>query len=317
MRTEILLQKDWVFTDMDGVSAAVDLPHTWNAIDGQDGGNDYRRGRCHYKKTFVCPEFDPEKQCVYLEFQGVNASALVELNGKFVIAHDGGYSTFRQEVTKFLLAENTLTVAVDNGVNDRVYPQKADFTFYGGIYRDVKLIVLNKSHFDLDWFGGPGIAVDAKPEKGRGQVTVRTWHEVENARVQVKIFDGEGNVVAEGQHTCANMTVENVRLWDGIHDPYLYRCEATLLENGEEVDKVSCSFGFRSYHFDPKKGFFLNGRSYPLYGVSRHQDRKGIGNALTRAHHEEDMALIREMGATTIRLAHYQHDQYFYDLCDK
>ena len=317
MRTEILLQKDWVFTDMDGVSSAVDLPHTWNAIDGQDGGNDYRRGRCHYKKTFVCPEFDPEKQCVYLEFQGVNASALVELNGKFVIAHDGGYSTFRQEVTKFLLAENTLTVAVDNGVNDRVYPQKADFTFYGGIYRDVKLIVLNKSHFDLDWFGGPGIAVDAKPEKGRGQVTVRTWHEVENARVQVKIFDGEGNVVAEGQHTCANMTVENVRLWDGIHDPYLYRCEATLLENGEEVDKVSCSFGFRSYHFDPKKGFFLNGRSYPLYGVSRHQDRKGIGNALTRAHHDEDMALIREMGATTIRLAHYQHDQYFYDLCDK
>ena len=317
MRTEILLQKDWVFTDMDGVSTAVDLPHTWNAIDGQDGGNDYRRGRCHYKKTFPCPEFDPEKQCVYLEFQGVNASALVELNGKFVIAHDGGYSTFRQEVTKFLQAENTLTVAVDNGVNDRVYPQKADFTFYGGIYRDVKLIVLNKSHFDLDWFGGPGIAVDAKPEKGRGEVTVRTWHEVENARVQVKIFDGEGNVVAEGQHTCANMTVENVRLWDGIHDPYLYRCEATLLENGEEVDKVSCSFGFRSYHFDPKKGFFLNGRSYPLYGVSRHQDRKGIGNALTRAHHDEDMALIREMGATTIRLAHYQHDQYFYDLCDK
>jgi len=317
MRTEILLQKDWVFTDMDGVSAAVDLPHTWNAIDGQDGGDDYRRGRCRYEKTFAIPEFDREKQCVYLEFQGVNASALVELNGKFVIAHDGGYSTFRQDVTKLLLAENKLTVAVDNGVNDRVYPQKADFTFYGGIYRDVKLIVLNKSHFDLDWFGGPGIAVSAQPKDGKGEVTVRTWHEVENAQVQVKVFDGEGNVVATGQHTCANMTVENVRLWDGIYDPYLYRCEATLLENGEEVDKVSCSFGFRSYHFDPKKGFFLNGRSYPLYGVSRHQDRKGIGNALLREHHDEDMALIRQMGATTIRLAHYQHDQYFYDLCDK
>ena len=317
MRNTQLLNIGWTFTYHDGSRQQVNIPHTWNAIDGQDGGNDYFRGTCTYEKQFSSPDFDPESQCVYLEFAGVNASAKVTLNGKPVITHDGGYSTFRAEITHLLQTENTLVVDVDNSVNDRVYPQKADFTFYGGIYRDVKLIILNKRHFDMDYFGGPGITVTPTLEGADGKVQVRTWHNAQNATVSLRLLDADGNIVAAGEGEDTLLTIENPRLWDGLEDPYLYRCEALLSVDGQAVDTVSCHFGIRSYRFDPQKGFFLNGRSYPLHGVSRHQDRKGLGNALEKVHHDEDMALIREMGANTIRLAHYQHDQYFYDLCDQ
>ncbi len=317
MRTEQLLNTGWLFTCHDGSVQQVDIPHTWNARDGQDGGDNYWRGTCTYEKRFFCPEFDRSSQRIYLEFAGVNASARVTLNGSHVMCHDGGYSTFRADITDFLQPENTLVVEADNSVNDRVYPQKADFTFYGGIYRDVKLIVLNKLHFDMDYLGGPGIAVTPEVSGTDGKVRVRTWHNGEDAAVAVRLLDAEGITVAQGEGTDVCLTIQNAHLWDGLEDPYLYRCEATLLSNGQAVDAVSCQFGVRSYRFDPQKGFFLNGRSYPLQGVSRHQDRKGLGNALTKAHHDEDMALIREIGANTIRLAHYQHDQYFYDLCDK
>ncbi len=314
MRKEENLNKNWKFNYFGESEQTVNIPHTWNAQDGQDGGNDYRRGTCTYEKEFSCPEFDREDQCVYLEFAGVNASARVVLNGQEIMTHHGGYSTFRGEVTDFLQAENHLQVEVDNSVNDRVYPQKADFTFYGGIYRDVKLIVLHKCHFDMDYWGGSGLAVDAD---GQGNVRVRTWHNAEKAKVCVKLQDAQGNVVATGEGTDIPLQIADVHLWDGLADPYLYTCVAELLVDGQVADRVSTAFGVRSFRMDPKEGFFLNGRRYPLHGVSRHQDRKGLGNALTREHHDEDMALIRELGANTIRLAHYQHDQYFYDLCDK
>ena len=317
MRKELLLNNGWQFQGPDGKTLQLDIPHTWNATDGQDGGNNYWRGTCFYRKQFPMPEFDADAQQIYLEFQGVNASARVLLNGTQVMTHDGGYSTFRAEITQLLRAENDLQVEVDNSVNDRVYPQKADFTFYGGIYRDVKLLVVGKDHFDLDYYGGPGIAVDAEVTGTDGCVRVRTWHNAQAGTVALEIFNGQQEVVARGEGTDARLTISNVHLWDGVEDPHLYTCRATLLVDGQPVDTVSTAFGVRSFRMDPKEGFFLNGRSYPLHGVSRHQDRKGIGNALTKAHHDEDMALIRELGANTVRLAHYQHDQYFYDLCDK
>ena len=307
----------WKFTHPKGDVYSVDLPHTWNSTDGQDGGNDYCRGVGIYEKNFSCPEFDRQTQRVYLEFAGVNATATVTLNGQQVMFHEGGYSTFRADVTDLLQPENALKVEADNSVSDRVYPQKADFTFYGGIYRDVRLVILHKTHFDMDYFGGSGLAVTPEVVGADGSVRVRTWHNSENAEVKVLLLDADGNAVAEGSGTDTTLTIQNVHLWDGLEDPYLYRCEAQLWENGEKTDEVSCRFGVRSYRFDPQKGFFLNGRSYPLQGVSRHQDRRGIGNALLPEHHEEDMALIREIGANTVRLAHYQHDQYFYDLCDQ
>ena len=306
----------WTFTGRDGAAVEVDLPHTWNNLDGQDGGNDYWRGTCVYRKVFAKPEFGADQR-VYLEFQGVNASAKVELNGQLVGTHDGGYSTFRWDVTDLLAEENQLTVHVDNSVNDRVYPQKADFTFYGGIYRDVNLIIVHKDHFEMDYYGGEGLKVTSRVEGKDGRVRVESFHRVEGAQVRVKLTDAGGKTVAVGTGMDITLAVANVRLWDGVDDPYLYTCEVALVVDGTEVDGVSARFGVRDFHVDPSEGFFLNGRPYPLRGVSRHQDWKGIGNAITKEHHDTDMALIREMGANTIRLAHYQHDQYFYDLCDR
>ena len=309
--------KDWTFIYHDNTKTVLDLPHTWNAIDGQDGGNDYWRGTCSYEKNFKKPEFDSEKEQVYLQFHGVNASARVVLNGKEVCTHDGGYSTFRKDVTELLEAENHLLVYVDNSVNTKVYPQKADFTFYGGIYRDVELLTISKNHFELDYYGGQGICVTPEVIGSDAKIRVQTWNNAPEGTVKVTLLDAEGNAVAEADGTETIIEVKNVHLWDGVRDPYLYTVKAELFVNGEIADEVVTNCGVRYFKFDPDTGFYLNGRPYNLHGVSRHQDFKGIGNAITKEHHERDMELIREVGANTIRLAHYQHDQYFYDLCDK
>ena len=307
------LTENWHFTDLDGNRYPVEIPHTWNNIDGQDGGNDYKRGRCKYDTVFVAPCYNRDQR-IYLEFAGVNASAEVMLNGVNVMNHDGGYSTFRCDVTDHLKETNTLTVYVDNSVNDRIYPQKADFTFYGGIYRDVRLITVNKNHFDMDCFGSNGIAIDSFAD---GRVKVRTWHNVKNATVKVSILDAEGNSVSNAVGECCEMNIDSPHLWQGTEDPYLYLCKAELWDGDTMTDRVEHHFGIREFKIDPQKGFFLNGKPYPLRGVCRHQDRRGIGNALLPCHHEEDIALIREVGANTVRLAHYQQDQYLYDLCDR
>lgn len=316
MRTIINLMDHWRFTGPDGKTVPVQLPHTWNAQDGQDGGNDYWRGSCTYRTSFSCPDFDPASQQVWLQFDGVNASAEVLLNGKPVCKHDGGYSTFRAQVTDLLAEENVLTVLVDNSINDRVYPQKADFTFYGGIYRDVSLLIVSKDHIALDHFGGPGVRVTPVVRELQAKVKVDTLVEG-SGEIAVSLLDASGRLVAQGSGANASLELEHPHLWDGVRDPYLYTCVVQLQKNGQTVDEVKIPVGIRTFSVDAKKGFFLNGRPYPLHGVSRHQDRKGLGNAITPEMHEEDMALIQEIGANTIRLAHYQHDQYFYDLCDR
>ena len=316
MREITKIMKGWEFTGPDGTTTTVDLPHTWNARDGQDGGNDYWRGTCIYRTHFAAPQFNTASHQVWIQFDGVNASAHVVLNGSPVCNHDGGYSTFRANITELLRDENELTVEVDNSKNDRVYPQKADFTFYGGIYRDVSLMVVSKNHFTLDYFGGPGIRITPTVQGADASVQVTTWHDGEG-EVSVELLDAAGNTVATGKGPDITLTIFNAHLWNGVKDPYLYSCKARLVVNGTVEDETTTRFGVRSFKVDPKKGFFLNGKSYPLHGVSRHQDRKGLGNAITREMHDEDMALIKEIGANTIRLAHYQHDQYFYDLCDE
>ena len=318
MRKEQLINENWLFRYHDGTETQINIPHTWNNLDGQDGGDDYYRGTCVYEKNFSSPTLGKEER-LYIEFAGVNASAKVILNGKTVITHDGGYSTFRADITDYLTAENHMVVEVDNSKNDRVYPQKADFTFYGGIYRDVKLITVNQYHFDMDHFGGKGLAVCPEAEVGGedAAVWVRTWHNAKDGKVAIVLKDADGQVVGAGDDTDETIVIEKAHLWHGIEDPYLYTCEATLTVDGEAVDFVSCRFGVRSFRVDSQKGFILNGKEYPLRGVCRHQDWRGIGNAITKEHHDIDMAMIREVGANTIRLAHYQHDQYFYDLCDE
>lgn len=316
MRSTTKLMKNWQFTGPDGKTTAVDLPHTWNNIDGQDGGNDYWRGTCIYKTQFTAPTFDKNTQQVWLQFEGVNASAKVTLNGVEVARHDGGYSTFRADVTALLADSNELIVEADNSKNDRVYPQKADFTFYGGIYRDVSLLVVSRNHIALGYLGGPGVQITPTVNGANADIEVKTWMEGDG-EVEFSIYDAAGAEVLTGKGRDTTVTLEHPHLWDGVRDPYLYTCAVRLVLNGEVQDEVRQRFGVRSFSVDPKRGFFLNGRPYPLHGVSRHQDRKGLGNAITREMHDEDMQLIKELGANTIRLAHYQHDQYFYDLCDE
>lgn len=324
----------WAFTkDASGIPETmpekwywVNLPHTWNAIDGQDGGNDYYRGTGYYAKELQrseLPKNEDNKTLYYLELRGANSSADVYVNGKKLAHHDGGYSTWRVNITEALEDKNLFVIAVDNSANDTVYPQNADFTFYGGLYRGVSIIAVGASHFDLDYYGGPGIKVT--PEICGADAKVVTEVYLTDAKPGQKLHfvikDKEGGIVAETE-TPADVTetvleIPAVHLWHGRKDPYLYTAEVTLTEGEETLDAVKTRFGCRSYEIDPERGFILNGESYPLRGVARHQDRLGYGNALLPEHHKEDIGFIMEVGATTIRLAHYQHDSYFYDLCDE
>ena len=325
MRKSINLNENWLFVKdtsdiLCGEGEKVNLPHSWNAIDGQDGGNDYFRGSCLYKKTVKKSEL-PEADLYYIEFRGTNSSADLYVGGEKRAHHDGGYSTWRVNITDALTEQTEIAVVVDNSPNDKVYPQMADFTFYGGIYRDVQLICVNNSHFDLDYYGGSGMMITPEVKEKNADVTVEVFvkNRKENQKLVYTIYDAEEKELDKIETTEAKVVFEmkDVTLWHGRRNPYLYCCEVEIVENGEVIDNVCNRFGCRSFKIDPENGFILNGEEYPLRGVSRHQDRWGIGNALLPVHHEEDMDLICEVGATTIRLAHYQHDQYFYDLCDE
>ncbi len=318
MRREILLSQNWSFYKTEGAQPkAVTLPHTWNALDGQDGGNDYYRGTCRYVRMLRREELPAlaDGDEVWLQLDGAAYTAEVFLNGEKLARHEGGFSAFRVNLTAQLRAENELTITVDNSDNDAVYPQKADFTFYGGLYRAVKLLIVPAAHFALGYCGAPGIRVTPAVDLAAktAAVTVEAWVEGAADTVTFTVADETRPVPVENGKAQAIFTIENVRLWDGLDDPYLYEASAAL----ESGDAVRTRFGCRVFDIDPQKGFFLNGRSYPLRGVSRHQDCKGVGNALTPQHHRRDMEIIREIGANTLRLAHYQHAQEFYDLCDE
>ena len=328
MRKIININRKWAFTKQTTeIPAAIDskwdfvnLPHSWNAIDGQDGGNDYFRGTAIYAKELDREEL-PEADRYYIEIRGANSSADLYVGGKKYAHHDGGYSTWRCDITEEIGIKTMIVLAVDNAPSDSVYPQVADFTFYGGLYRDVNIIAVSESHFDLDYYGGPGIKVTPVVDGKNANVEVETW--ITNSKlgqtVRYTFYDRDENVISvhEVADTKLSAVIENVHLWNGRIDPYLYCVEAELIEDGKVIDNVCTRFGCRFFEIHPENGFILNGAEYPLRGVSRHQDRWGIGNALLPEHHEEDIDLICEVGATTIRLAHYQHDQYFYDLCDE
>lgn len=326
MRKEILINDNWKFVKdtadaaaaLDATGEAVRLPHTWNAADGMDGGNDYYRGTCWYACEFEAPETAAGEE-VWLQFEGVAMTAHVYLNGEELACHKGGYSTFRINLTGKLAAHNTLVVSADNSENNEVYPQYADFTFYGGIYRDVKLLVVPAAHFALGYEGGSGIKVTPTVTLPDGSapasatVNIEAWVEGLASEATFEVAGQSATVPVEAGHAKAAIELENAHLWNGVDDPYLY----TLVARLDSGDELSVRFGCRTFEMDPQKGFMLNGRSYPLRGVSRHQDRAVVGNAISVDNMKEDIALIREMGANTIRLAHYQHAQVFYDLCDE
>ena len=323
MRHTVSLLDGWRFAKTAEIPAAfpeswqpVTLPHTWNAADGTDGGNDYWRGTACYCRRLTPPALAAGEQ-LWLEFEGAAMTAEVYLNGRKLARHAGGYSTFRVELTPALVeGVNLLAVLVDNSENDTVYPQKADFTFYGGLYRPVHLLTVPAGHFALSYHGGSGLKVTpiVNLEARRATVTVEAYTENADGETVTFLTAGQTLTATVGNGCAkAEFVIENVHLWDGVDDPYLYTLTASLSSG----DSVSARFGCRTIAFDADKGFLLNGRPYRLCGAARHQDRQGLGNALTDAEHEEDLALLREMGANTVRLAHYQHAQHFYDLCDE
>lgn len=334
MRQIITLKDDWFFAKNKQEQIPqilpenwerVSLPHTWNCLDGQDGGSDYYRGACWYVRELQISEL-PSDTCIYIEFLAVASLCKVYVNGTQVTEHEGGYSSFRVDITAFLhKGLNLLSVMTDNQHYDHIYPQVADFTFYGGLYRDVRVLTVPKTHFCLDYYGSEGITACSEIKNGN-QVQLSLHAYVSNAKetdqVLFSIYDQEGSLIAQTAQPAAADTyteffLSDVHLWQGVQSPYLYSIKAELYRHNEVLDQVTVRHGFREFHVDPEKGFYLNGILTPLRGVSRHQDFLGLGNALTLAHHEMDARLIKEVGANTIRLAHYQHSQDFYNLCDE
>jgi beta-galactosidase len=313
---------------------AVNIPHTWNAIDGANGF-DYYAGACWYRKEFfLAPSAKGNK--VFIEFNGSNSITDVYVNEKYAGQHKGGYSTFRFDITETVEygGKNLIAVKVNNTVVDDVYPQRADFTFYGGIYRDVNIVIANNVHFDLMDYGSKGIyIVQEEVNQERASLKIRTKlvndnNEDKKVRLWADILDKESKIAAYGAKEVVipagetieieiPAVIENPTLWHGRKNPYLYTAKVSLQSFNDTIDEVSIPFGVRYFKVDGEKGFFLNGQHYLLKGVSRHQDRKDMGWAITAKEELEDMELIKEVGATSIRLAHYQHNQNFYDLCDK
>lgn len=333
MREIMNLNRGWKFVQQDvGLPETwpvdwqdVDLPHTWNAIDGHDGNGGYNRGSYWYAREFETLRQPLAGGRVYVEILAAGQQAAVYVNGTKVTEHEGGYSSFRADITGLCRDEepNLLVVNCSNQYKDSVYPQSADFTFYGGLYRGVNLICVPDAHFDLDYYGGPGLKVTPAPDgNGGAQFTLNAYVKGadDSFTVLYSLKDAEGHEVASACRpaNAAKVTVDvpDTVLWS-IDNPYLYTVTASLIRRNETYDEVSCRAGVRSFSCDPQKGFILNGVPTPLRGVSRHQDRLYKGNALTREEHYEDAAIIKELGANTIRLAHYQHSQDFYDACDE
>jgi beta-galactosidase len=345
MRELININQSWWFTKENQTSfekhplddvlvSEVNLPHTWNAIDGSNGYNFYK-GACWYQKELVFTQEDEDKR-IYIEFEGSNSITDVYINGHHCGQHRGGYSTFRFDLTDHLKfdAPNLLSVKVDNTVVDDVYPQMADFTFYGGIYRDVNLVKVHATHVDLEDYGSSGVyVIQEKVTHEQAQLKVRVKLANQdsvkrNVRLWVNILDDQNNVVTYGASEVSldihelvteeiEVNISNPTLWDGLNNPYLYQAQVQLTSFNDTIDEVLVPFGVRFFEVDPQKGFILNGKHLPLNGVSRHQDRKDKGWAISYDDMIEDLNLIREVGATSVRLAHYQHNQFFYDLCDQ
>lgn len=344
-RSDTLVRDGWRFSRADAAGAespsfddtawaSTSVPHTWNALDGQDGGGDYYRGIGWYRRSLTVDRALGDRR-VYFQFDAANAVADVYVNGLFIGAHRGGFSRFRFDVTGALVpGENLLAVKVDNSNVPDVPPLQADFTFFGGLYRDVHVLVTDTLHVDVEDHASSGVylrtsAVSSASAELSARVRVKnSGAEAELADVTLLVLDGAQSEVgrftasasvAAGETTevVLDGVLQNPRLWDGTADPHLYTARVEIRRDGAVVDGVTETFGVRTFAIDAALGSLLNGRAFDLYGVNRHQDRLDRGWAIGKAEHDEDMAIIREIGATGVRLAHYQHDQYFYDLCDR
>ena len=337
-RQDILLNNDWNFRFshqvQKGTGVRVDLPHTWNAQDALSGKIDYKRGIGNYEKNlFIRPEWKGKR--LFIRFEGVNNIADVFINRRHIGEHRGGYGAFIFEITGKVEygKENSILVRVNNGEQLDIMPLVGDFNFYGGIYRDVHLLITDETCISPLDYASPGVrliqdSVSHRYAKVRAIVDLSNGSSGnQEVELNVRLLDGQrvvkegtkkvnlsGNAAMQQEFT---FEIDQPHLWNGRQDPFLYQAEVTLFRNGQMVDRVTQPLGLRFYRIDPDKGFFLNGKHLPLKGVCRHQDRSEVGNALRPQHHEEDAALMLEMGVNAVRLAHYPQATYFYDLMDK
>ena len=337
-RQDILLNNDWNFRFshqvQKGTEVRVDLPHPWNAQDALSGKIDYKRGIGNYEKNlFIRPEWKGKR--LFIRFEGVNNIADVFINRRHIGEHRGGYGAFIFEITGKVEygKENSILVRVNNGEQLDIMPLVGDFNFYGGIYRDVHLLITDETCISPLDYASPGVrliqdSVSHRYAKVRAIVDLSNGSSGnQEVELNVRLLDGQ-RVVKEGTKNVnlsgnevmqqeLTFEIDQPHLWNGRQDPFLYQAEVTLFRNGQMVDRVTQPLGLRFYRIDPDKGFFLNGKHLPLQGVCRHQDRSEVGNALRPQHHEEDVALMLEMGVNAVRLAHYPQATYFYDLMDK
>ena len=338
-RENILINQDWNFRFSHQVdknsSRRVDLPHTWNAQDALSGKPDYKRGIGNYdKKLFIRSERKGKR--LFLRFEGANCVSNVFINGKQIGEHRGGYGAFIFEITDKVNygKDNTVLVRVNNGEQLDVMPLVGDFNFYGGIYRDVHLLVTEDICISPLDYASPGVyLVQQQVDKKQAGILARinlsngTEHPRQaTLKLQVKegdkvVYQADKNVTV-APHTKVqseemSFTLPNPHLWNGTEDPFMYQTVITLMKDGKEIDKVEQPLGLRYYTTDANQGFFLNGKHLPLHGVCRHQEWAEVGNALHPMHHEEDTRLMLEMGVNAIRLAHYPQAAYMYDLMDR
>lgn len=336
-RSYLSLNDNWQFRFSHQVgknsTQRISLPHTWNAPDALSGKLDYKRGIGNYEKDlYISPEWKGKR--LFLYFEGVNSVADLFINGKYRGEHRGGYSAFTFEITDDVEygTDNKILVRVNNAEQFDIMPLVGDFNFYGGIYRDVSLIITEPTCISLLDYASPGVYLTQKSvteKQAHIVATVKLSNAATTKQVNVKVTvkDHDKTIQEIKRHVTLNahsegeaiipFTIQNPRLWNGREDPFMYRAEISLWENDKLLDKVIQPLGIRYYRVDPDNGFFLNGKHLPLYGVCRHQDRAEIGNALRSMHHEEDTKLMLEMGVNAVRLAHYQQAEYMYDLMDQ
>jgi beta-galactosidase len=335
-REVISLNRSWRFTPghetRKNVFTEINLPHTWN-LDALSGKEDYYRGLANYEKSLTIPS-EWEGKTVYIRFKGVNSVANLFVNGRHVGEHRGGYTAFVFDISDYLDygKENALWVRVNNAIQLDLMPLLGDFNMYGGIYRDVDLIVTESDHIALTDYASSGVYLTSKPvDNNREEVIIRTLltgNAGDKVSLKIQILDSRKNCVTEQkqavtltgealQPVSLSLEIKNPHLWQGTDGPYLYAVKTELIRQGKSIDRVDERFGIRHYKVDPNQGFFLNEKPLQLRGVCRHQDREGLGNALYPIHHKEDMDIIREMGANAVRLSHYPQDKQIYDLCDE
>ncbi len=342
-RVERELSKGWRFIkqDVPGAQApalddhewqSVTVPHTWNVDDGADGGTYYRGPGWYRLRLRIGTDLAGYE--LFLRFGAASLVADVYVNGRPAGRHEGGFGAFCFDVTKLLNpGDNLVAVRVDNARNLNVTPLSGDFTIYGGLYREVKLIALDPVHISPLDDAGPGVYLTPKVTDTEARVAIAAKVRndrrlAESIEVRTRILDRKGNQVGEDSKSLQippesssdvseSILVAKPRLWNGVLDPYLYRAEVVVVDSGRVVDEVDQQVGFRYFTVDPEGGLLLNGKPYDMHGVNLHQGRPSVGWAVTRSLQDEDYAMVHELGCTGVRMPHYQHAEHEYELCDR